>query len=153
MLFIIGIVTTMVVLSVGTADSGRLLQEEARRLAALVELSCEEAVLRGDTFALSFGPGGTAYGFLRRTGAEWLPRQAGQWRTRTLPEGFSAELRIEGRTVLLNQAGSGRPHLVCLASGELVPFEVSLSAPGTPSVWRVSGEWDGDVTIERVKRA
>lgn len=148
-LLIIGIVATMAVLSVGTADSERLLHEEARRLAALVDLSCEEAVLRGDTFALSFGPGGTGYGFLVRTGERWLPRTDNAWRPRTLPEGFSAEVRVEGRRVLLDEAAAGRPHLVCLASGELVPFEVRLQAPGTETAWRVTGAWDGDVAVGR----
>lgn len=152
-LLIIGIVATMGVLSVGTADSERLLREEARRLAALVDLSCEEAVLRSDTFAVSFGPGGTGYGFLRRAGEQWLPRTDNDWRPRALPEGFSAEVRVEGRQVVLDEEGAGRPHLVCLASGELVPFEVMLHAPGVETAWRVAGAWDGDVTIEQMDRA
>lgn len=152
-LAILGVLATMAVLSVSTADNDRLLREEARRIAALVDLSCEEAVLRGESLALSFGPGGTAYGFLRQAGEEWLPRRADAWRPRTLPEGFQARLTVEGRDVALDDATAGRPHLVCLASGELVPFEARLSAPGVTTRWRVTGEWDGDVAVERMEEA
>lgn len=149
-LVIIGIVATFAVLSVGTADGDRVLEREAERLGALVELSCEEAILRGESLALSFGPGGTGYGFLRLAGEQWLPRRGETWRPRFLPGGFRAELRVEDRPVELDRASAGRPHLVCLASGELVPFDVRLHGPEATATWRIHGEWDGDVAIERI---
>lgn len=152
-LAIMGILATLAVLSVGAADSSRLLRQEARRIAALVDLNCEEAVLQGRSLALSFGPGGTGYGFLRQAGTQWLPRRADTWRARVLPEGFHARLIVEGRPVTLDETTAGRPHLVCLSSGELVPFEVTLHAPGTSTVWHVSGEWDGDISVEHIDDA
>lgn len=153
MLAILGVLATMAVLSVSTADNDRLLREEARRIAALVGLNCEEAVLRGESLALSFGPAGTGYGFLRQAGEEWLPRRADAWRPRALPEGFRTRLVVEGREVPLDEAVAGRPHVICLSSGELVPFEARLSAPGAPAAWRVTGEWDGDLAVERMEEA
>ncbi len=152
-LAILGVLATMAVLSVSSVDNDRLLREEARRIAALVELNCEEAVLRGESLALSFGPEGTGYGFLRQAGEQWLPRRAEAWRPRMLPEGFRAHLTVEGRDVPLDETTAGRPHLVCLASGELVPFEARLSAPGTRAEWRVTGERDGDLDLERLEEA
>lgn len=149
-LLIIGIVATMAVLSVSTADSERLLEKEARRLAALVNLNCEESVLRSETLAVTFGPGGTSYGFLRRSGEQWLQRTGETWRPRVLAEGFRAELEVEGRPVVLDEATAGRPHLVCLASGEILPFRVRLTAPDAEAGFRVTGEWDGDVAVERI---
>lgn len=152
-LAIIGVLATMAMLSVSTADNEQLLRQEARRIAGLVDLTCEEAVMRGETLALSFGPGGTNYGFLRQAGEEWLPRRADAWRPRALPEGFHARLTVEGRDVALDETTAGRPHVVCLASGELLPFEARLSAPGAAAEWRVTGEWDGDLAIERLEEA
>jgi general secretion pathway protein H len=152
-LAIMGVLATMALLSVSTAGNDQLLREEARRLAALVDLNCEEAVMRGQSLALSFGPGGTDYGFLRQAGEEWLPRRADAWRPRSLPEGFRARLTVEGRDVALDETTAGRPHVICLASGELVPFEARLSAPGTSAEWGVTGEWDGDVAVEHMEEA
>jgi len=148
-LLIIGITAAMATLAVGTAGSGRVLENEARRLAGLVKVSCEESVLQGTAMAIGFGPHGAAYGFLRQEGEQWLPRRGDRNRVRSLPEGFSVSLEVEGDPVKLDERGAGRPHLICLPSGEIVPFRVTLGAPGTDEAWRVTGEWDGDVTVER----
>lgn len=148
-LVIIGVIAGMATLAVGTAGTERMLEQEARRLAGLVRVSCEESVLQGSSLAVSFGLEGTSYGFLRRHGEQWLPRRGYDARPRSLPDGFRAEVRVEDRAVPLDDVQAGRPHLVCLPSGELVPFRVRLSAPGARSAWLVSGEWDGDLSVER----
>lgn len=147
-LLIIGVVAGMATIAVGTAGTGRLLEQEARRLAGLARVTCEEAVFQGAGLAIGFGLDGTAYGFLRQRGERWLPRRGHASRTRVLPEGFRAELVVEGRPVVLDGTQAGRPHIVCLPSGELIPFRVVLSAPGTDTEWLINGDWDGDITAE-----
>lgn len=147
-LVIAGIISAVAVLSISSAGPGRLLQQEAERMAALVALQCEEAVLRGTGYAVSFGIGGSAYGFMRLAGEHWIPRQGDTYRPRELPDGFHASLRVEGRPVTLDEFNAGRPHLVCLASGEAVPFEVRLHAPGTDTIWLVTGDWNAEVEIK-----
>lgn len=148
-LLIIGVTAAMVTLAVGTAGTGRLLENEARRLGGLVRVSCEESVLQGTAMAIGFGLHGAAYGFLRQEGEQWLPRRGDRNRVRSLPEGFGVSLEVEGDPVKLDEKGAGRPHLICLPSGEIVPFRVTLTAPGTSGEWLVTGEWDGDVTVEQ----
>lgn len=152
-LLIIGITAAMATLAVGTASSGRLLENEARRLAGLVRVSCEESVLQGTAMAVGFGLHGAAYGFLRQEGEQWLPRRGDRNRVRSLPEGFHVALTVQGDPVVLDEKSAGRPHLVCLPSGEIVPFRVRLSAPGTETTWLVTGQWDGDVLVESVHGA
>lgn len=147
-LAIIGVVAGMAVLATGSAGAGRMLEQEAQRLAGLVRVSCEESVLQGASLAVSFGPRGGGYGFLRLHGEQWLPRRGHAHRVRSLPAGFRAELRVEGRPVVLDEDQAGRPHLVCLPDGSLIPFHVRLTAPGTDTAWRVAGDWNGGITTE-----
>lgn len=148
MLVIVGIVAAMATLSMGTAGTGRLLEQEAERLAALTRVSCEESVLEGNSLAVSFGLGGGAYGFLRRHGEQWLPRRGHATRPRALPEGVRVELVQEGRPVPLDETHAGRPHLVCLPDGSVIPFLVRFIGPGDGGAWRVRGEMDGTIGVE-----
>lgn len=147
-LLIIGIVAAMATLSVGSAGPGRMLEQEAERLAALVRVSCEESVLQGNSLALSFGVGGGAYGFLRQDGEQWLPRRGHASRPRALPDGVRVELVQEGRPVPLDETHAGRPHLVCLPDGSVIPFLVRFIGPGSGGAWSVRGEMNGTIGVE-----
>lgn len=152
-LVIVGIVTTIAVLSVSLAGADRQLKQEAKRLAALVDMQCEEAVLRGTSYAVTFAAGGTAYAFLRRAGQRWLPRRGEIYHPRRLPDGVHARLWVEGRRVILDEGNVGEPHLVCLSSGTLIPFRLRLIRGDTDTVWQVVGHVDGEVTLEAIHRS
>ena len=68
-MLLIGIILTFATLSLGDGGRGKLIDREARRLAALVELAGEDAVLSGRELGLYFDAAG--YRFLTLDGETW----------------------------------------------------------------------------------
>jgi len=124
-LLLVGIILTMATLAVAPAvgrDDG---SGEARRLAALLQLAREQAVLQGYEHGLEVSRDGYRLLALQEQG--WAPLQESAWRPRILPEEIRLELTIEGRALSLPPEPTGEPQLLLLSSGEMTPFEIEIS--------------------------
>lgn len=142
---ILGIVSAMVLLSVGLLGDDRALQQQARRVASLIELAEEEAVMQGRDFGLEF----TRYGYRFVEHDPVLNR----WhevvgddllRPRRLDEGMEFLLELDDRQVSLpeeakkipvgdedepqnrDRQGDYLPHLLILSSGDVTPFALRV---------------------------
>ena len=140
---IIGIVSAVVVLSLGLLGDDRALTDEARRLRSLVELAEDEALMQGREFGLEFMQSG--YRFV-----EYDPLQ-NRWseiigddllRARELDEGMAFELYLEDRPVELSlqpamiqeeddsandDENDYAPHVLIMSSGDVTPFDVTIA--------------------------
>lgn len=135
---IVGIIATFALLSGGLAGSHSTITEEAQRLARLIELHCEEAVLWGREAGVRLEPGG--YAFLWWDGEDWSPPQVPQLRPHQLPAGV--ELVLDSTTAL--PGDPALPQLVCWSSGELTPFRALFHAGSGPR-YAIQGFADGRV--------
>ncbi len=149
---IVGIVSAVVMLSVGLLGSERVLDQEARRLDSLIELAVDEALMQGRDFGLEFLQDG--YRFV-----EHDPRTR-QWfavvndellRQRQLAEGLVLELFLDDRHIELaaraaeleragdDEEADGKrrdrdkddredyaPHVLILSSGDVTPFDLKI---------------------------
>lgn len=140
---IIGIVSSMTLLSLGLLGDDRELQTAARRLSSLIEIAQDEAVMQGREFGLEVMVG--SYRFV-----EFDP-YANRWdellgdelfRTRTLPEDIEFELFLEDRRVLLefepgqfdepddvanrDLTETYAPQIWIFSSGDMTPFELHI---------------------------
>ena len=151
---IIGILTSMAVISVNVLGGDHEMQQEAERLQAILLQSREDAIMQSRDLGLRLDE--TAYEFLEYDG------RTGKWvavendpllRARTLPEGLRLGLRVEDRAVQLKtmQPATDRdpisPQVVLQAAGDLVPFDLLLSREGTDQKRRVSGTLDGKIEV------
>jgi general secretion pathway protein H len=145
-LVIIGIVTTMAVVSVNVLGGDHEMQQESERLLAILTQAREDAVLQSRDLGLRVDEAG--YEFLAYDGrtARWITIEGDPLlRERSLPEGLRLSLRLESRDVKLKprEPATERnpilPQVVLQASGDLVPFDVGLSRDGTEERRRVSG--------------
>ncbi|HKJ76967.1 MAG TPA: type II secretion system minor pseudopilin GspH [Gammaproteobacteria bacterium] len=141
-LVIIGVLVGFAVLSIGDGRRDRL-DQEARRLAALMELAGQRAVVAGAP--TGFRMEGTGYRFLVLSDGRWQPLEGGgPLRPRELPEGVEPELRLEGAAVVLaeteqeEEGSSARPQVWFLPDGRFPAFEVVLALG--PWQVRVAGE-------------
>jgi general secretion pathway protein H len=153
-LVLVGIITSFALLSVGGGPRERL-AEEARRLAALVELHQQEAILRGETRGIQFGRAGYALLSLGEKGEWQSPAAADTLIRHALPEDITLGLWIEDRPVDLKTAGQW-PQVVLLASGETTEFVAVFSladdrSPDAPR-YRVAGDALGRLTTSEVTR-
>jgi general secretion pathway protein H len=128
---ILGSLIGLAVLSTGIAGPARELRNEAERLAGLIGVLAEEAVLDNREYGLLLQAEG--YRVLR------YDPLAARWRaldeqSHRLPAWAELSVELEGEALQLPQptaesrdAGNPVPQLLLLSSGELSPFRLRLS--------------------------
>jgi general secretion pathway protein H len=155
---ILGIMAGMAVLSMGVLRAEDPAETEARRLAALVELLAEEALVQGRDYGIEFFDDG--YRFLA-----WDP-DSGLWsevvdettlRHRALPGELRVALAVEGREVVVQpgdpdtrrtqQKDEIVPQVAVFSSGELTPFEVFLVSSSVSDAWILRGQMRGELEL------
>ena len=151
---IIGIITSMAVVSTRVLGGDHEMDQEARRLVAVLTQAREDAMLEGRDVGLRIDARG--YDFMRYDGRleQWdLVSDDPLLRERTLPDGLEASLMLESRDVRLpvRSAPTERerplPQFVLMASGDVVPFEVHLERAGTREIRAIIGSADGKLEI------
>jgi general secretion pathway protein H len=151
---IIGIITTMAVVSTRVLGGDHEMDQEAKRLVAVLTQARDDAMLEGRDVGLRIDARG--YDFLRYDGRveQWdLVSDDPLLRERTLPDGLEASLRLESRLVRLpmrtapTERQRAQPQVVVMASGDLVPFEVRLERAGTQEIRAIVGSADGKLEI------
>ena len=153
-LVLIGIITSFALLSVGGGPRGRL-AEEGQRLAALVELHQQEAIMRGETRGIQFSRAGYTLLSLDEKGEWRSPTAADTLIRHALPEDIALDLWIEDRRVDFKTA-SRLPQVVVLASGEMTEFVAVFGLADDhsvdPPLYRVAGDAMGRLTTGEVTR-
>ena len=124
---IIGIVLSFAALSFKGDD--KTLEEEARRLQALIALTGQESVMQGRELALEFTSDG--YDFLAFDGKQWQPLADDETlRPRTLPDDVELAYEAEGEHMILGAKEgddkSAPPRIYFLSSGEMTPFHLTV---------------------------
>jgi len=161
---IIGIITSMAVISVKVLGGDHEMDQETARLQAILVQSREDAMLLGTDVGLRVDARG--YDFLRYDSRREIWQTVTDdpmLRARTLPDGMTAELRLEGRDLVLKDrvpsAGllaDGEqpvlPQVVVQASGDLVPFDIVLKRDGTEEERRIAGTLEGRIEIHNDAR-
>ncbi len=164
-LVILGTLISLAVLSTGSASSARELRDEAQRIAAVIGLLTDEAVLDSREYGLLIDDEG--YRVLRYDEAEarWVDNDArGSHR---LPSWARLDLELDGTPLQLvtpvrqggDRAGLSRdedgeqrkreaarlqPQLLILSSGELSPFSLRVSERRPDgNAWVVSSDGFG----------
>lgn len=153
---IVGVMLTFASLSIGDGGQGARIENEARRLAALIGLAGEEAVLNGRELGLRFDE--ESYYFLRFEDGEWRPvGDDPQLRRRVLAADLAVQLVLEGLPVALGDEPEPLvPHLFLASSGERTPFLLEVGAVGALGLneeaprYRIQGAPMGPLEFGRV---
>ena len=154
-LVIIAIVISLAVLSIGATGRDSQLDEESRRIAGLVDLLHDRALLEGRDFGLRIEP--AAYEFVVYEAAHdrWKSiDQDQEFRRRTLPKGLSFQLELDSQVVVIKEPDHGLsdnqpppgPQVAIAASGEATPFRLTLTREGTTAKASVEGDSLGKIT-------
>lgn len=172
--FIIGIITTIAVTSLNR-DPVDLVEEEARRLHALMQLASEEATLQSREFAIQFHKDGYQFMRLETNGEQWnwTPVSGDRiLRPRCLHDLVQMEVSLEGEeTELVTMGCAGgkveqsdedessifdapeeeelHPRIFLLSSGEMTPFEITLPVNDEGESYRLVGHLHGEVVYLR----
>lgn len=155
-LVIIGILLTMASISVGGGGEQRQLREEAQRLAALVALAGDEAVLKSQELLLAVEENGYAF-LIQDEKGKWLPVDGtGSLRPRELPEGMRLSVSVDepltpADSQALEENGEAKPEepgqVWILSSGEMSPFTLTLRLEDGPS-YQLHGDLIGNLKLD-----
>ena len=162
--FIIAIIASTALLSLGVLRDDRDLEREADRAVALLELALDDAVLQGRDFGIEFMQTGYRFVEYDPDGARWadvpLDDLLG---AHTLPEGLELELYIDGGRVRLADAPARfdpaeddedrasrnieqySPHAYLFSSGDVSAFEFHIVRFGDDSRVAVGVDLLGNV--------
>jgi general secretion pathway protein H len=156
---IIGFMAGAVLLSGGLAGEERIQEREAYRLAGLLELLREEALMQNRDYGLELTE--TGYRFLQYDYVQrrWLPPLTERiFVDYTLPnDNLALELSLEGRYVTLesefersaeDDAGHD-PQLLVLSSGEVTAFELDFLFAENEGLYRITAAIDGTLEVTR----
>ena len=151
---IIGIIASMAVVSTRVLGGDHEMDQEARRLAAVLAQAREEAILQGRDLGLRVDARGYDFLSYDSRNERWeLTSDDPLLRERTLPEGVEAGLLLESRPVPLparaapTEQTPASPQVVVMASGDIVPFEVRLERAGTRELRAVAGRVEGKFEV------
>jgi general secretion pathway protein H len=143
---IIGVVLSLATLAFRD-DIDERLQTEARRLAALLTLASQEAVLQGGELAAVFGPRG--YHFQMLEEGKWTDARDAVLRERQLAEDLSLFIEIEGEAAQPGgkDAEEQPPRVFLLSSGEMTPFTLTLKHANSSATYQLQGDFSGGFTF------
>jgi general secretion pathway protein H len=155
---IIAVLATVAVLRLpDIGGGGRELDEEMRRLTALIELAGEDAILEGRDLGLRIDDDRYAFYAFDHDLQAWqaLPEEL---RERLLPEGITLDLVLEGRPVTLEPAEAGGeaggaepspvPQVLILSSGESTPFQLTMESAFVDYDYLITGLPFGGTEVE-----
>lgn len=153
-LFVVAIMAGIAVMQIGSRDSDRQLETEARRLQHALELTRNEAVLSATEWGLEMTAEGYRFLRLEQDDQRWEVVETSPWREHALHRGIEARLRVEDRRrgpeALGIEAGRARPGMLILSSGEMTPFRIDLLPEWSGVAWRLSSDGFGRVSAERI---
>lgn len=152
--FIMGILMSMVALSMGNRSAEDRLDTEARRLQRVLELAMEEAELKGIDLGLRLTAGEVQLLALDQD-KKWIPyAEDGPLRSREISPPFSMQLFVEGRAVAPAADTSDdddkkiEPQVLLLSSGEVTAFAMELKATGLKDYYRLDADVMGKLTLD-----
>lgn len=151
-LVLVGIIFSFAMLSLGGDDLAELMEQETRRLATLLALAGDEAVLRGEELAVHFSDEGYEFLVLQDTG--WQPSgEDGLLKAYTLPAGIEIHLEVDGDPPGLtgqdeDTEESLTPQVFILSSGEMTPFTAAFQTHDSTSRYRLSATVLGQLDWE-----
>jgi general secretion pathway protein H len=135
-LVIIGVLAASMVLSLGDTGRDQAMEQERDRLAALISYVREQGALQTLEYGLHLTPNGYRFTVYDNRNNAWVQENLDDiLRPRTLPDGLSFSLVLEGRPVVLDppdtrQLGANTPdvspQIMLFSNGDLNSFELTI---------------------------
>ena len=146
---LLGIVTSFAVLSMGTAGVEREMEEEAKRLHALIKLAREESIIQAKEIAMEINK--QEYLFLEYKDKKWIPLKNKVFHPRSINDELEFSVETEAKAKIFKEKESGLLRLYFLSSGEQSPFQIRINIKDKPhSYYRLYGFFNGKLKLERI---
>lgn len=145
---LLGIVTSFAVLSMGTSGSEREMEEEARRLHALIKLVREESIIQAKEIAMEINK--QEYKFLEYKDKKWIPLVNKIFHARSIKEELKFSVETETQSKFFEEKESNLLRLYFLSSGEQTPFQMQINIRDEPHpYYLLVGKFNGELKLKR----
>jgi general secretion pathway protein H len=127
--------------------NGRL-KSETQRLAALLTLAGQEAVLQSSEMAVVFTP--QTYRFQVLEENKWVDVKDPMFRERQLAEDMSLFIEVEGEAAqqpAQDEKQEENPRVYLLSSGEMTPFTLTLKHKNSTASYQLRSDFSGEFTF------
>ena len=135
---IIGVMAAMAAVVVSGNKERRQLENEARKLLAILQLTQEESVFQNVEIGVSIDSEGYEFKALDETNMSWVAMSQDFLKKRSFPEWLDVEFKGQGKEIKLPSANTDTktflPQLLFLSSGEGTPFTVILKIKQLPDI-------------------
>lgn len=146
---LIGLMTSFVMLSTGTAGLERDMAEEAKRLHGLVKLAQEESIVQAKEIAMEINK--NSYSFLQQGDKKWIALGEKVFRSRTLKNELELKLDMESQPGIFKSDKTDALRIYFLSSGELTPFTISIKLKDHDyPYYQLKGEFNGAVKLKYI---
>lgn len=150
---LIGLISSMAMLAIGNADHSKQQQLEVDRLAKLLALAEQEAMIRGETIGLDLV--GQGYRFLVSAQGKWQPENSDQiFRQRDLPAEMTLGLFLDEKPVYLNRRFSGEarpePEIAFTPDGASDVFQITVDLQKSDIRFWLSNTADQGLAVSSV---
>ncbi len=149
---LVGILTTLAVLSIGSDPADRQLREEARRVEALFRLAGEQAALESRDVGMRVTYGAYEFLIFEPDLNSWVTVDYDKLlRKRELPEGIDIDLVLEDvATELPDDDDAPAPQAIFFSSGDVTPFQLILDSNSAQAQVELRVDALGHMERERV---
>ncbi len=149
---IVALMAAIMTVAVGALGGDSEIEEEAGRLTNVLSVALEQSELEGRDYGLRLEP--ASYEVLVYDGRRgWIEVPGDRWLERhDLPPGLVVELQLEGRRVLLREPEQNEarlPQIITFASGDVTPYDITLSRSASGASIVLSGAADGTIELGR----
>lgn len=147
---LMGLITGMAMLSMGTADPRDQQKLEAERLVKLLELASQEAIARGDIIGLELFSQG--YRFAVVQNQKWQPETTDMvFKPRALMHQMQLVLVMDQKTAALKrepiQTVDPQPQIILTPDGDMELFQVRMTVKNGDSIFVVSNTQEDGLVI------
>jgi general secretion pathway protein H len=159
---IIGIVMSVMVLSLSLVGDDREVHKQARRFMTLLDISQDEAMMQGREFGIELILDGYRFVEFDPASGQWAEIEFDDTLKLTrLPDGFELSLYLEDKRVLLEPEpaklmyddrpgappNNYSPQLLVYSSGATTPFDLTITRIYDQTLVQIEGDLLGNVEI------
>ncbi|MCK4864962.1 MAG: type II secretion system minor pseudopilin GspH [Gammaproteobacteria bacterium] len=146
---LLGIVTSFAVLSMGSGSAERKMEEEAKRLHALIRLVREESIIQAKEIAMEINK--NEYSFLEYKDKKWIPLTNKIFHARSISDELEFSVETDTKTKIFKEKEPGPLRLYFLSSGEQSPFEMKVNVKDIPHpYYHLVGVFNGKLELKRI---
>lgn len=148
---LLGIVTSFAVLSMGTGSAERKMEEEAKRLHALIKLVHEESIIQAKEIAMEINK--QEYSFLEYKDKKWIPLSGKIFHARSITEELEFKVNTDIQSKIFASEKQKLLRLYFLSSGEQTPFELKINVRDqSDPYYHLVGQFNGKLKLEYVDK-